>query len=92
MDKCIFKYISGRINFVMENLTMSQLLFPSIDKTPADYEAEYPPRELADGAKVTRFAPSPTGFLHFGSLFAAFIAAKTAGSDGVFLFKDRGYR
>ncbi len=87
MDKCIFKYISGRINFVMENLTMSQLLFPSIDKTPADYEAEYPPRELADGAKVTRFAPSPTGFLHFGSLFAAFIAAKTAGSDGVFYLR-----
>ena len=68
-------------------LTMSQLLFPSIDKTPADYEAEYPPRSLAEGAKVTRFAPSPTGFLHFGSLFAAFIAAKTAGKDGVFYLR-----
>ena len=87
MDKCIFKYISGRINFAMENLTMSQLLFPSIDKTPADYEAEYPLRSLAEGAKVTRFAPSPTGFLHFGSLFAAFIAAKTAGKDGVFYLR-----
>ena len=71
----------------MENLTMEQLLFPDIDKTPADYEAMYPPRELGEGAKVTRFAPSPTGFLHFGSLFAAFIAAQTAGRDGVFYLR-----
>ena len=66
---------------------MEQLLFPDIDKTPADYEAMYPPRELGEGAKVTRFAPSPTGFLHFGSLFAAFIAAQTAGKDGVFYLR-----
>ncbi|MBR0366546.1 MAG: glutamate--tRNA ligase, partial [Clostridia bacterium] len=66
---------------------MEQLLFPTIDKTPADYEAMYPPRSLPEGAKVTRFAPSPTGFLHFGSLFAAFIAAKTAGNDGVFYLR-----
>ncbi len=66
---------------------MEQLLFPDIDKTPADYEAMYPPRNLGEGAKVTRFAPSPTGFLHFGSLFAAFIAAQTAGKDGVFYLR-----
>ena len=71
----------------MDNLTMSQLLFPSITKTAADYEAAYPPRGLKERAKVTRFAPSPTGFLHFGSLFAAFIAAKTAGKDGVFYLR-----
>ena len=71
----------------MENMTMEQLLFPDIDKTPADYEAMYPPRGLGEGAKVTRFAPSPTGFLHFGSLFAAFIAAQTAGKDGVFYLR-----
>ena len=66
---------------------MAQLLFPDIDKTPEDYEAMYPPRDLPEGAKVTRFAPSPTGFLHFGSLFAAFVAAKTAGRDGVFYLR-----
>ncbi len=71
----------------MDNLTMSELLFGDIDKTPADYENIYPQRQLAEGGKVTRFAPSPTGFLHFGSLFAAFIAAKTAGSDGVFYLR-----
>lgn len=71
----------------MENLTMAQLLFPHIDKTPADYEAMYPARNLPEGAKVTRFAPSPTGFLHFGSLFAAFVSANTAGKDGVFYLR-----
>ena len=73
--------------YKMENLTMEQLLFPDIYKTPAEYEAMYPPRELGEGARVTRFAPSPTGFLHFGSLFAAFIAAQTAGKDGVFYLR-----
>lgn len=71
----------------MDNLAMAQLLFGNIDKTPADYEAMYPSRNLAEGAKVTRFAPSPTGFLHFGSLFAAFVAAQTAGEDGVFYLR-----
>ena len=66
---------------------MAQLLFPEIDKTPEDYEKMYPARNLPEGAKVTRFAPSPTGFLHFGSLFAAFISAKTAGNDGVFYLR-----
>ncbi len=66
---------------------MAQLLFSDVNKTPEDYEAAYPDRGLAEGARVTRFAPSPTGFLHFGSLFAAFIAAKTAGEDGVFYLR-----
>lgn len=72
---------------LMSEITMAQLLFGSIDKTPDDYEAMYPKRDLPEGARVTRFAPSPTGFLHFGSLFAAFIAAKTAGKDGVFFLR-----
>ncbi len=71
----------------MDNLKMENLLFPSINKTSADYEEIYPVRKLNEGAKVTRFAPSPTGFLHFGSLFAAFVAAKTAGQDGVFYLR-----
>ena len=71
----------------MEYTAMAELLFGDVDKTPEDYEVIYPARELCEGAKVTRFAPSPTGFLHFGSLFAAFIAAKTAGKDGVFYLR-----
>ena len=68
----------------MDNLAMADLLFGNISKTPQDYEAMYPARDIKEGARVTRFAPSPTGFLHIGSLNAARVAAKTAGEDGVF--------
>ena len=71
----------------MDNLTMADLLFGNISKTPQDYEVMYPTRDIKEGARVTRFAQSPTGFLHFGSLFAAFVAAKTAGEDGVFYLR-----
>ena len=50
---------------------LAQLLFPNIDKTPEYYEELYPPRQLKEGARVSRFSPSPTGYLHFGGLYAA---------------------
>ena len=43
---------------------LADLLFPNIDKAPEYYEEKYPPRQLKEGARVTRFAPSPTGYLH----------------------------
>lgn len=64
---------------------LAQLLFPNIDKTPEYYEELYPARQLKEGARVTRFAPSPTGYLHFGNLYtcmAAYVTAKK--TDGVF--------
>lgn len=67
---------------------LAELLFPHIHKNPGDYEATFPPRQLKDGARVTRFAPSPTGFMHIGNLFSAFIAERTARcTDGVFLIR-----
>lgn len=69
----------------MNNKDLAQLLFPNIDKTPTDYEEMYPARNLKEGARVTRFAPSPTGFLHFGNLFTCMVSYKTAKTtDGVF--------
>ena len=67
---------------------MAELLFPNITKTPEDFENEYPARDLPEGARVTRFAPSPTGFLHMGSLFAALVAKRTAmATDGMFFLR-----
>lgn len=70
------------------NMAMAELLFADIKKTPEDYESKYPARNLKEGAKVTRFAPSPTGFLHVGSLFAAFVSQRAAkATDGVFYLR-----
>ena len=57
---------------------LANLVFPNIDKTPEYYEELYPKRKLEDGAVVTRFAPSPTGFIHIGSLFTANFASRFA--------------
>src|SRR5574344_1880916 len=67
---------------------LADLLFPDVKKSIADLEKEYPPRSLKAGAEVTRFAPSPTGFLHTGSLFTAMVAKTCAvQSEGVFFVR-----
>ncbi len=67
---------------------LAEFLFPNITKTPKDYEAIYPQRKLPEGARVSRFAPSPTGYLHFGGLYAA-TAAKLncVATKGTFLLR-----
>ncbi len=67
---------------------LAELLFPHIKTTPADMEAKYPARTLPEGAKVTRFAPSPTGFVHFGGLFPSTVGERLAHqSGGVFYLR-----
>ena len=68
---------------------LAELLYPEITKTPEDYEKIYPERGLSEGARVSRFAPSPTGFLHLGGLFAAMIARLNTRTtdDGVFFLR-----
>ena len=68
-----------------QNEMLAQLLLPDIDKTPDYFEGLYPARDLKEGARVVRIAPSPTGYLHLGTLFAALVNRITAtSSDGVF--------
>ncbi len=73
----------------MKNLQeLADLLYPDVTETPEEIEARYPKRELPEGAKVTRFAPSPTGFVHFGSLFPTFVSERLAHqSGGVFYLR-----
>ena len=72
----------------MDFEALAELLFPNVTETPADIEAKYPPRNLPEGAKVTRFAPSPTGFVHFGGLFPSTIGERLAHqSGGVFYLR-----
>ena len=72
----------------MDYQRLAQLLFPDITTTPADIEAMYPPRNLPEGAKVTRIAPSPTGFMHLGNLFSAIVSERLAHqSGGVFFLR-----
>lgn len=62
--------------------TLAEALFPDMKETPADYEKVYPPRRLPEGARVTRFAPSPTGFMHMGNMYSAYIDKLNADSTG----------
>ena len=72
----------------MDYMKLAELLFPNIDKTPEDYEAMYPQRDLPEGARVTRLGPSPTGFIHLGNLYGAFVDERLAHqSDGVFYLR-----
>ena len=66
----------------MSNKELAELMFPNVTKTPEDYEKMYPERNLPEGAVVSRFAPSPTGFVHMGSLFASFIERKVPKETG----------
>ena len=70
----------------MDHNYLAELLFKDVKETPADVEAKFPPRALPEGAKVTRFAPSPTGFVHFGGLFPTTVAERLAHQSGGVLF------
>jgi len=72
----------------MTNKEYADILLPGIDKTITDFEQIYPQRNLDDKAIVTRYAPSPTGFVHMGALFSAFISNRMAKqTDGVFFLR-----
>lgn len=72
----------------MTNKELANIMYPSVTKTISDYETIYPERNIDDKAVVSRFAPSPTGFVHMGSLLAAFVSNKAArDTNGIFYLR-----
>ncbi len=67
-------------------MDLNNILLPNITKKPNYYEEKYPERNLEKGSIVTRFAPSPTGFVHMGSLRTALLAKKIAKDTGGVFF------
>ena len=71
----------------MDYKDLADLIFPNA-KPVEYYEEKYPERNLAEGAEVTRFAPSPTGFVHIGGLFGGLVDMKIAKqTNGVFILR-----
>ena len=67
---------------------LANTIFPDIDRDPQYYIEKYPKRNLKEGAKVTRYAPSPTGFQHIGGVFSALVDERIATqSGGVFYLR-----
>ena len=72
----------------MDNKELAARLFPDVEHEPEYYLDMYPARDLPEGAIVTRFAPSPTGFVHIGGLYASLVAERIAHqSGGVFFLR-----
>lgn len=69
----------------METQELANLIFPGV-KEISYYEEKYKKRELEEGAVVTRYAPSPTGFMHIGGLYQALVAKKMANQTGGVFF------
>ena len=72
----------------MTNKELADLMYPNVSKTISDYEKMYPERNLPEGAVVSRYAPSPTGFVHVGNMLACFIENFVPNqTDGVFYLR-----
>lgn len=71
-----------------DNLKLAELLFPNTLPTPEELENKFPTRNLPEGAIVTRVAPSPTGFMHIGTVYTALICWKLAKqTNGIFFLR-----
>ena len=67
---------------MMDYLILAELLFPEVTTTPEELEERFPPRDLPEGAVVSRMAPSPTGFVHLGNLVQGTISERMCTQSG----------
>ena len=70
----------------MERKELADLIFPNV-KDYTYYEEKYVSRNLPEDAVVTRFAPSPTGFVHIGGIYQSLIARLMTKDQGVFFVR-----
>lgn len=70
----------------MDYHALAALLFPDVTTTCEELESKYPPRNVPEGAVVTRMAPSPTGFVHLGNLVQGLTSERMAHQSGGVLF------
>ncbi len=70
----------------MDHNALAGLLFPEVTDTPEMLEEKFPPRDVPEGAVITRMAPSPTGFVHLGNLVQGLTSERMAHQSGGVLF------
>ncbi len=70
----------------MDYQALAELLFPNVTDTPEMLEEKFPERNCAEGAVITRMAPSPTGFVHLGNLVQGLISERMAHQSNGVLF------
>ena len=70
----------------MDYTILADLLFPQVTDTPESLEEKFPLRDVAEGAVITRMAPSPTGFVHLGNLVQGLTSERMAHQSGGVLF------
>lgn len=72
----------------MNSKEIADILFPEVQKAADSFVDMYPPRNLGENVVVSRFGPSPTGFLHIGGLFSALISERVAhANNGIFFLR-----
>lgn len=70
------------------SLELANLLFPHVSETVEDLLKKYPRRP--EGQVVSRIAPSPTGFMHIGTVYSGMVAEKFVHQDnknGIFFLR-----
>ncbi len=72
----------------MDYKKIAELCFPDVKLTTEEIEKRYPPRKLDGVQVVSRYAPSPTGYMHIGNFFQMFISYNlTRVTNGIFFLR-----
>ena len=72
----------------MDYQLLANRLFAEQTLSSENLEVSFPKRHLKPDAKVTRLGPSPTGFIHLGNLYGAFVDERLAHqSEGLFYLR-----